>query len=131
MYTNTAVCKNHHIKVIQAGSPGLVTLKQLSSKLSFIINRIDTKKRQQTAAFYTRCVELAVKMLLVGDEASKVQSTDGKITWEGDVGGCRDVGKHDGVMPLSTCWPLVEQVFHYVADEVCSPILRYMNCFPA
>lgn len=42
------------------------------------------------------------------------------VKWDGDVGGLRDVGKHMHVEPLPTCWPLVEQVFHYLAEQVCS-----------
>ena len=33
-------------------------------------------------------------------------------------GGFRDVGKHTTAEALPTCWPLVEQVFHFIARQV-------------
>ena len=33
-------------------------------------------------------------------------------------GGFRDVGKHTTAEALPTCWPLVEQVFHFIARRV-------------
>ena len=114
------MCKHHKVKVIRAGATcGVhhITLRQLSTKLDSTHLQIDTRKRHFTAGFYAKLIERAVRLML-GDEASKLQSAEGKVAWEGDVGGFRDVGKHDGVAPLSTCWPLVEQVFSYVAEEV-------------
>lgn len=34
------------------------------------------------------------------------------------AGGFRDVGNHATAEPLPTCWPLVEQVFHFLVRQV-------------
>lgn len=52
---------------------------------------------------------------MIGEEAEKLPSEERPL---GDVGGYWDVGLHTGVLPLSTCWPLVEQVFRHQAAQV-------------
>lgn len=43
-------------------------------------------------------------------------------------GGFRDVANHTTAEALPTCWPLVEQVFHFFARKVCScPVITIQN----
>lgn len=116
-FTRTAMCNTHQVEVIPAGQQGQISLQQISNKMFSILKNIDTEKRHSTVGFYSNLVRTAVKVL--GEEASgRVQKKVDKIAWAGDVGGFRDVGGHQGVKPLATCWPLVEQVFYYLAEQV-------------
>jgi hypothetical protein len=115
-YTFTSECKSYTIQtVIAAGKPGQISLQQLPEKVKSVKKRIDTKKHHKTVGFYSKLVRTAVDCMLQGEQ----EDCNERIAWEGDVGGYRDVGLHTGVVPLSTCWPLVEQVFRYLATQVC------------
>ena len=108
---------------IPAGRPGQVSLRDVSFKLPSALMHCNktTKKHHHTAGFYTKLVRTAVNSL-PGDHCASGHKAES----EEDVGGYRDVGRHTGVIPLSTCWPLVEQVFRHLADQVCS-LLRCLS----
>ena len=72
-------------------------------------------KQHKTVGFYTKLVRNAVQSILVGGGSGTAGVAP---DLGGDVGGYRDVGIHTSVTPLSTCWPLVEQVFRYMAEQV-------------
>jgi hypothetical protein len=102
---------------IAAAKPGQISLVELCREIESVRQRLDPRKQQHsTAGFFGMLVSIAVRNLL--QEGEQEQDSDEILKWEGDVGGYRDVGLHHNLVPLSTCWPLVEQVFHYLADQV-------------
>lgn len=113
-YTFTSTCNNHQLQPsIPAGKPGQVNLQEVDEQASALAV-LPRGKRHNTVGFYSKLVRIAVEGILEG----RVDSSCDTLDSGGDVGGHRDVGKHTGVLPLSTCWPLVEQVFRYLAEQV-------------
>jgi hypothetical protein len=108
---------------IAAGKPGEISLQELCKKIKFVQGHLKPKKHHNTAGYFAMLVRIAINRMFEDDEGNEYeQEEDGcndPLAWEGDLGGYRDVGRHTNVVPLSTCWPLVEQVFHYLADQVC------------
>jgi hypothetical protein len=124
-YTSTSICTSHDIlPPIEAGKPGQVNLEQLPSKIQQVCQCIGgNKKHHNTAGLYLKLVRVVVENMVRQRQSVNVD----RFTWEGDAGGYRDVGTHTDVVPLSTCWPLVEQVFRFLADQVCP----YLGCSTA
>jgi hypothetical protein len=98
-------------------------LQQISRNFPVIIRRLVPKKHHHTAGFFSFLVGKSVKILEVESAGRKLKDED-KIPLDRDVGGFRGVGQHTKVTPLATCWPLVEQVFYYFAEQVCSDLQR-------
>jgi hypothetical protein len=129
VYTFTSTCKTHHVQPpVAAGKPGEISLQDLPANIEFVRRRMKPKKHSKTVGFYTMVVKLAVEKMLqkqeVEEEEEAAEEVEEEVCvesldYEGDPGGYQHVGQLNHGMPLSTCWPLVEQVFKYLADQVC------------
>jgi hypothetical protein len=68
-------------------------------------------------------VQIAVQEILQNAEKAQCEWREDdfikRFEWDEDVGGYHDVGQHTNVVQQATCWPLVEQAFHCLADQVC------------
>lgn len=104
--TASSVCKDAQTKVISVCNPGEVDIIAVNDQIHK--GMYTQAKKSCSAGFY---VYLATRAALC--QASPQHDYDKKQS-----GGFRDVGNHTTSERLPTCWPLVEQVFHFLA-QVC------------
>ena len=115
MYTRTAMCTTYDTDIIPAGRAGEFTLQTILQRIPEVCEHMKLQKRHKTAGFYGMLVRNSVKL---HQHVSSGKKGDLKLEMDCDMGGFRDVGRHTETAPLSTCWPLVEQVFHCLGEQV-------------
>lgn len=107
--TALSVCHGSQERSILVTVPGEVNITRVNEAVHNAMANLP--KKSYTPGFFV---------------AQAIRAADGHSTQhipydQKASGGFRDVGKHTTAEPLPTCWPLVEQVFHYFMQEARAP----------
>lgn len=89
--------------------PGEIDINEVNNEVHKAVSTQD--KKSYSAGFYMFLVNEILQAGCIGSKPLKHSQKES--------GGFRDVGTHTTAEPLPTCWPLVEHVFHFLA-QVCS-----------
>lgn len=104
--TPSSLCHGSQCKLLMVANPGEVNLAAVNVKVHDVVSNL-AKKSRTPGLFATEAIKAA------GGGHACAMSDSKKAS-----GGFRDVGNHTTAERLPTCWPLVEQVFHYFVQQV-------------
>eukprot|EP00892_Ulva_mutabilis_P000059 jgi/Ulvmu1/10053/UM059_0103.1 len=120
--TASAQCNSADPLVVAVTEPKKVNLKKINSQVHQAVAdcsavRKRHKKAHTAGFFHYLCTKVTQQQISPAAHTERLQLFN---MWHDAkaAGGFRDVGMHTTSEKLPTCWPLVEQVFHFVADQV-------------
>lgn len=100
------------------------SLSRLASFVRKILqqSRVSTKKPPHNAGFLVEVASQAADVL--APQSHALSEVDARIMYEAaashatSAGVFRDVGRKAGTDRLTTCWPLVQEAFRFVSQQV-------------
>lgn len=109
------------------------SLSRLASFVRKILqqSRVSTKKPPHNAGFLVEVASQAADAL--ASQSHALSEVDARSMYEAaasqatSAGVFRDVGRQAGTDRLPTCWPLVQEAFRFVSQQVCLICIRTAN----
>lgn len=105
--TTSSLCTDAQERFIIGCEPGKVDIAAINEQVHQAMHTLN--KKSYSAGFYVYIVTQAAQDGFIGTVKYNQKES----------GGFRDVGNHTTAECLPTCWPLVQQVFHFLA-QVCA-----------